>query len=269
MSLLAAIDLQRLADGRFRWEVPDGWQQGRGAWGGLVSAGVGRAIELAEPESTRTLRTLSVHMPGPLGVGPALVSVEPLRIGSGMSTWTIVVTDLATGEPYAHAVGITGAARVPALACDMLTWGTAQPPELPPWEELPILPSSTPGLPRFMQFLELRVAEGLPLAGGVARCAGYARLTDQGTWDAAQLMGMVDAWFPTALLAVDRLRPMATVTYAAHLLVDPATIPAEEPLAFESTMSAAHEGFTSEIRRLWTLDGRLAVENHQSIVIVK
>ncbi len=27
----------RTADGEFSWTVPDGWQQGRGAWGGLVS----------------------------------------------------------------------------------------------------------------------------------------------------------------------------------------------------------------------------------------
>jgi len=29
------------------------------------------------------------------------------------------------------------------------------------------------------------------------------------------------------------------------------------------------EGFTSETRRLWSPDGRLVVENHQSIVVIK
>jgi len=30
-------------DGRFLWDVPDGWQQGRGAFGGIVLAALTRA----------------------------------------------------------------------------------------------------------------------------------------------------------------------------------------------------------------------------------
>ena len=29
----------------WQWNVPDGWQQGRGAWGGLVSGALVQAIE--------------------------------------------------------------------------------------------------------------------------------------------------------------------------------------------------------------------------------
>ena len=57
--------------------------------------------------------------------------------------------------------------------------------------------------------------------------------------------------------------------FGAHLLLDPATIPDGSPHMAEAQMSAAHDGFTSETRRLWTEDGRLAVENHQSIVVIR
>jgi hypothetical protein len=62
---------------------------------------------------------------------------------------------------------------------------------------------------------------------------------------------------------------MATVSFSAHLLIDPTTVDPAEPLAFESWVADAESGFTTETRRLWTSDGRLVVENHQAIVVIK
>jgi len=265
MSFSSATALLRTPEGSLGWEVPDGWQQGRGAWGGLVAGGVVRAVEAHEPDPSRRLRTVSLHLPGPLGVGGATVRVDPLRIGSAMSTWSVTVE--SAGDLCAHAVVLTGSTRVPAETT--LGWGTSAAPPLPPWQDLPLLPTGLPGMPAFMQQLELRPAEGLPLAGTQARCTGYVRFVDQGSWDAAQLVGIVDAWYPTALAALAVQRPLATVTSANHLLLDPETVPAGQPLVYEAAMAAANDGFTTETRRLWTLDGRLAVENHQSVVIIR
>jgi hypothetical protein len=88
-------------------------------------------------------------------------------------------------------------------------------------------------------------------------------------WTAGLVLGLVDAWWPASYVAMSALRPMATVSFSAHLLVDPATLDVEQPLAFESWVSAMEHGFTSETRRLWSPDGRLVVENHQSIVVIK
>lgn len=262
-----ATALERLDDGRYAWDVPDGWQQGRGAWGGLVAGGVAQAAGLHEPDADRVLRTLSVHMSGPLTVGRATVRVEALRVGSGMSTWSVFVQD-AEGEHVAHAVAVTGRERVPELADAVRTWGTADPPPLPAWRDVEAIPTTALGLPTFMQHVELRAVEGLPMSG-TPRCLGFVRFADQGAWDVQQLVSIVDAWYPAAFAIGATPRPMATITYAAHVLVDPSTVPPDEPLGFESHLSAAHAGFTSEIRRLWTPDGRLAVENHQSIVLIR
>ena len=64
------------------------------------------------------------------------------------------------------------------------------------------------------------------------------------------------------------MRPMATVNFAAHLLVNPELLPAEQPLIFESFLLGADAGFISETRRLWTSDGILVLENLQSIALI-
>jgi hypothetical protein len=86
-------------------------------------------------------------------------------------------------------------------------------------------------------------------------------------------MGIIDGWWPASLTLMDSMHPMATVAYSVHLLIDPGTIEPvhmeRSPLLLESSVSSAYGGFTSELRRLWTPDGRLVAENLQSIVVIK
>ena len=270
MSFAAASALQPVEDATFAWEVPDGWQQGRGAWGGLVAAGVARAVEATD--TTRPLRTLSLHLSAPLGVGTATVRVEPVRVGSALSTWQATVAapgETAPGETAAHAVALTGSARAHDLHDAARGWGRAVAPDLPAWDTVTPIPHGLPGMPTFLQHVDLRVVHGHVVQGDDAHAAGYVSFAEPAAWDAAGLLAIVDAWWPTAFVGMEAVRPVATVSYVAHLLVDPASVEPDVPLAYEASLSAAHDGFTSETRRLWTLDGRLAVENHQSIVIIR
>ena len=250
-----------------RWPVPDGWQQGRGAWGGLVVGAMVRAAMQTETDPLRRVRTVSAHLFGPTLAGDARIEVASSRIGSSMSTWSVDVID-ASGEPSANAVVITGRERAVELAAAYGGWGLAQGPQLPDWESIPVAPVRPPIGPVFSGHVEYRVVEGMPFTQGPARTAGWVRFVEQGPWTADQLLGIVDAWWPCAMPALPGPHPMATVSFSAHLLLDPASIPAGVPLMAEAQMSAAHGGFTSETRRLWTPDGRLAVENHQSIVVI-
>lgn len=250
------------------WQVPDGWQQGRGAWGGLVVGAMVRAAMDVESDPLRAVRTVTAHLFGPTLPGAARIDVRPSRIGSSMSTWSIEVVD-ASGEATANAVIITGRERAPDLADAYGTWGLVQCPTLPDWQSLPVAPVRPPIGPVFSEHVEYRVVEGMPFTQGAARTAGWVRFVDQGAWTADQLLGIVDAWWPCAMPALPSPHPMATVSFSAHLLLDPASITPGESLVAEAQISAAHEGFTSETRRLWTADGRLAVENHQSIVVIR
>jgi hypothetical protein len=266
VSFATATVLEPTGDHTFAWDVPDGWQQGRGAWGGLVAAGVVRAVQASD--TARRLRTLSLHLSAPLEVGAATVHVEPVRVGSALSTWQATVESVP-GETAAHAVALTGSPRAHDLHDVARSWGRAVPPDLPPWDTVAPIPHGLPGMPAFLQHVDLRVVHGHMLTSADAYAAGYVSFAEPAAWDAAGLLAIVDAWWPTAFVGMDALRAVATVSYVAHLLVDPVTVEPGVPLAYEASLSSAHEGFTSETRRLWTLDGRLAVENHQSIVIVR
>ncbi len=106
-----------------------------------------------------------------------------------------------------------------------------------------------PGTPVFLQHVDLRVVHGDMLQADEAHAAGYVSFTEPTAWDAAALLAIVDAWWPTAFARMHSVRPVATVSYVAHLLVDPDTVEPGEPLAYEASLSAAHAGFTAETQR--------------------
>jgi hypothetical protein len=116
--------------------------------------------------------------------------------------------------------------------------------------------------------VEVRPLSGAPAAGGRAVTSGWIRYTARTSMTAASVAALVDAWWPASLTALTHLRPLATVSFTANLLIDPATLDVGQALLYEGLVSAAGEGYSSEQRRLWTADGRLVVDNLQSIVVI-
>lgn len=274
MGLLEACSLARVAAdagdeaARFLWEVPDGWQQDRGAWGGLVVAAIVNAGRQCDP--AREVRTVSVQIPAPVLTGPQDVTVTPVKQGSSLSVWSVCVRPAGDGQANAAVVAtgtvLTGAPRVPEL--DTQAWGTAVAPAAPAWEQVPVVEVGPPMGPVFTRHVEFRVLEGIPFSGGEATALGYVRMREQQPWDAATLLGLVDAWWPASLARLPEPHPAATVSFEAHLLVDPAEVP-PVPLRYSSRVLAARQGYTTESRSLWHPDGRLVVENLQSIAIIR
>lgn len=273
MNFDTGSDVRQVADGTFEWNVPDGWLQGRGAWGGLVVAAQVKAAEAAQSviDPTRRIRNTTAHLFGALPAGTARLNVECLRAGSAMTTWQVRLTG-SDGVLASQAVVIAGIRRP---VDDDARWGNAIRPELPDWETLGDIPVRPPFGPEFGAHFSYRAGSGIPGSSGEPTAAGWiAPAPGEGWphWSAATLLGIVDAWWPATYVSASSftdVRPMATVSFSAHLLVDPLSVPGDEPLGFESWVSDAEDGFTSETRRLWTRDGRLAVENHQAIVVVK
>lgn len=251
-----------VADGR--WLVPDGWQQGRGAWGGLVVAAHLRAVHARDPE--RTVRTIGCQIPAPVPTGAHHCEVTPVRVGSGMSTWQSTITGVDSGEVVSVATVLHAQPR--ALADLPSITGTLSRPDAPSAHDVPVIRVAPPLGPVFAERLQFRVVSGIPLSAGEPRCLGWIDVPDGAGWDAFRLLAIVDAWWPCVLVALPTVRPMATVDFTAHLLVDPTTVPTG-PLLVDNRLLAEHEGFTTEVRRLWTADGRLVVENLQSIAVIR
>lgn len=260
-----------LGDGRFAIDIPDGWQQGRGAFGGFVLAILTRASEQVVADPDRPLRSLTAEIVGPAQPGPSEVRVEILRAGTGVTT--VAARLVQGGEVQAHVVGAFGKTRPTFRAPVAL----APPPELagPSWRDIAPPPFFGPPMaPTFAQHVEFRVTGPLPFSGapadGVARTGGWVRLREPGTArDAAYTAAMIDTWWPAMLGTEKAPRAMATLTFALERVSDLHGLDPEAPLFYRGTILAGGGGYAIEQRELWGEDGRLVALNQQTLVIMK
>lgn len=250
-------------DGTFSLEVHDGWQQGRGAFGGLVLGALASAMEASEEDPSRLLRSLTGEIPGPVPVGKATITVETLRRGSGIST--LHARLLAKGEVCAVATAVLGKARV----SDDLRAAVA--PLGPPWRDVPSIPMGEPPSPVFTRHLEYRPTGPFPFTSGTEGvCEGYVRArTRSGDVRSADIVAMCDSYWPSYFARVAMPRPMATIAFALQILVDPSTLDPEEPFFYRAREIANREGFVAERRELFTVSGERVAVNPQTFVIIQ
>ena len=177
----------------FVWQVPEGWQQGRGVFGGLVLAALVRAMEEAvESESPLKLRTITATLCGATVPGEATIEIEFLRLGS--NTTTLAAKLVQGGEVRTHIVGLFGKDREVGELGD---WKTLKAPELPWHEELPIAPMKPPLAPMFTQFMNFQPTSHFPFSGGdELKSLGWVRVKHPGKdRGAAYIAAHADAWW--------------------------------------------------------------------------
>src|SRR3954469_13798505 len=104
--LSLATTPERLGPLSFRAEISDGWQQGRGAFGGLVLGNLTRAMEVVHAAPEWPLRILNAEIVAPVLVGPAELEVEVMRRGSGVATYAARLVQ--NGELLARASAVFG-----------------------------------------------------------------------------------------------------------------------------------------------------------------
>jgi hypothetical protein len=261
-SLDVVTTARRITDSHFVLEVPDGYQQGRGAFGGLTLAAIVRAVDSVHGGPERAVRTLTAELCGPVLPGPAEITIEPLRLGSGTSTVAARITQ--QGELRTHAVLVLGRER----ARDVEHQGIVT-PRLPDWRELSAIADGVLP-PPFAQHFEFRPNGHAPFAGGgEARAAGFIRPRRPGPLrDAAFVTALADAWWPALFPIMSAPRPMATITFTLDLVSSPEGLEPEVPYYHEAQTLVSHAGFAPELRTLWGHDGRLLAINHQTFVIV-
>ncbi|MDX2092103.1 MAG: thioesterase family protein [Kofleriaceae bacterium] len=267
MTLVEVTSPTRTANG-YELTVAPGWQQGRGAYGGLCVASLVRALEERIADPARKLRSLTAELPGPVNAGSADITVDILRAGNSVTTARASLAQ--RGEVKTHAVGVFAASRRSAAG---LAWQELAPPQAPPWNALmPMPPTSSTGPfgpPEFTQHFEYRVVEGIPLSGKPAVTLGWVRAREPGALrDAAFLAAMIDAWWPAAMVRMPTIRPFATITYTLELLGDLAGLDPDAPLLYRGTVPVFGDGYFLETRELWGEDGRLLARNHQTFAVI-
>jgi acyl-CoA thioesterase len=248
---------RRLGPDHFVLDVPDGHQQGRGAFGGLVLSALSRAALARAARDDQSLRTLTAELCGPVLPGEAQIRVELLRAGSGTST--LAVRLVQNDEVQTHAVVVLGRARAREPRID------PAPPAMPAFERCKAVLESA-NLPPFARsFTYWDTAES-----GAAVASGWLRANDPGpVRDAPFLVGMADVWWPALLQTMPVPRPMATLTFTLDILGNCEGLAPDAPLYHEGRTLAVRDGWAPEQRTLWGEDGRLLAINHQTFVVIK
>jgi hypothetical protein len=250
---------------RFSATIPEGWEQGRGAFGGLVVAALIRAMEASEPTPDRSLRSLTAEICGPVLAGEIEIAVRVLRRGSGVTTLAAQIEQ--DGEVAAHAVGVLGRARADRPRRSFLA-----PPSPPPWREVAPLPDPPPAfVPRFARFLEMRNVGPAPFSGAAEpEASGWVRMKNPGAArDAAFLAALADAYWPAIFSVEAATRPVGTIAFTFQPLGTCDGLDPEAPFFNRARVVAEAEGYTVELRELWGEDGRLLALNEQTIAIIR
>jgi hypothetical protein len=277
------VDLSELVRARptdrpdvFWLDVPDGVQQGRGAWGGVASGAMTSAATQVTTRPGQVVRTMSAQLIAPLLTGRATVRTEILREGSATTTVAARV-ESRDGAVLAHGVVVLGSARTGEAMPDGPDWSTVEvPAELAVGpEDIPVLPARPPA-PDFLRQIELRPTAGLPFSGdGGNEARGWLRpVAPVSRVDAALVVALADTWWVAVMARLDRPRPVGTVGFACEVAGDPAAVRVDargrlEPLFHRGRLIAAREGFTVETRELWTASGQLLTWNTQTVAVIK
>ena len=247
--------------------VAAGWEQGKGAFGGLVLGSLVRAIELAEPDPQRTVRAIAGEIPAPVEPGAAQINLVPLRRGGAVSTVRaeLVQRGSSGDEVRAHVVAVTASPRA-----NMPAWQTSVRPEAPDWQQVAVVPVGPPFGPNFGRHFEFRIIHGMPFSGTGPHALGYIRARAPGELrSAAYITALADAWWPCALSVFKAPRPTATLTFALNIINTLDGLDPGAPLLHSAEAEVSSDGYATETRRLWGHDGRLIAINHQTFVIIK
>ena len=223
-----------------QWQVPSGYLQGRGSWGGLAVGAFLDAAIAAVDDTTLRPRSLSSHLLGPLAAGPARIELSVLRRGSATLTVNAVLVALEAGrdgavatEPtiVADAVVVFGAERVPDLDLTGAHWNPHPAPAAldAGWSGLEPVQFPVGVVPEFLHRLSCRPIEGFPhtrglppdVVGWVSPPEGVAIA------DPVIVGALADAWWPSTLVSLTEPRPVATLSFSLELIDLPTT---DEPL---------------------------------------
>lgn len=265
MTFERASRVERLGESQsFTVDVPDGWQQGRGAFGGLVLATLLRAIEACEPDKARAVRTLLGDLAGPVLPGSAEITVTTLRRGANQSN---LRADLRQhGQILAFASAVLSTPRNVGIPNFRPRLGKPPAPETGL-----VLPPGAPGAPVFLRHFEQHVTGPLPWSRGkTAEAAGWIRLREApSVVDAPLLVAYLDSYWPAFFTVADAPRPMATISFTAEIFCDPPTLDPNAPFFYRGRTIAEHEGFQLEERNLYDAEGVLVAANQQTFCVIK
>ena len=208
------------------------------------------------------MRAFDAQLLAPVVPGPVELTITPLREGNAVSTLRCEARQ--GGAVVAHAVAVCAASRP-----DAPRWQRVAPPQPRPWRDDAPLIMPIPPAPVFTQHFEYRTATAFPYGGteGVPVEGWIGPRAPTRIRDAGFVAALADAWWPVVVVEMAVPRPIGTVTFGLEIFL--ADLPADAPLYHRATTPAAADGYVTELRELWTEDGRLVAMNQQVIAVLR
>lgn len=254
----------RVDDSTDTLTIPTGFSQGKATFGGLVVGVCVRSMEARVTPDGRRLRSISSQLLGAPVPGPATIRVRLLRASNTVTTFA---ADLEQGgQVMTHVVGVFGKARATDLG-----WQRLPAPSLPAWSDVEALDLDLSFAPEFTQHFEYRNTGAVPYSGsGSDASAGFFRPRVRcAVRDGAWLACMADVWWLASATSMNEFRAGATLTLNADFHHPVEGLDPEAPLFHRGSSHVLHEGYASETRELWGVDGRLLVSATELIAIIK
>jgi len=261
------IGFQALANGLeadgggYRCHIPQPWRQGRTAYGGLT-AGLCLAAAQKQFSDLPPFRSANINFIGPVS-GPPHFTSRLLRQGRNVTS--VETTAKVGGEIVASVNFIFGGLRESAI-------NVAYPaPDAPKPQDCELFtpPEARGFVPEFFNRFDTRVIKGArPMTGA---SEGYIR-----TWSrhadpasrvgAASLLTIGDALPPAASPLMTKIAPVSSVNWIFTVLTDkPQT--QEGWWHLETNLTAAKGGYSSQVMRIWNIEGELVAEGGQCVAI--
>ena len=251
----------RLDETHFELEVPLSWEQGKGAFGGLVVGALVKAAMQCEPDPVRSFRTVSSEIVGPVKTGTkASIVVELLRRGTGLTAFDVKLSQEGEGV-LARATVTLAKKRTEDHAFDAV-----EKPIIPSFEDALVAPVAPPMGPAFAQHFQFRPTRGFPFSGATESVTeGFISPLACVQWGPAEWVALADCYWPCILALETMPRPTSTIGFTLHLLREPP----RGPLFFRAKTLASRDGYITDVRELFTLDGELVLINPQVFAIVR
>lgn len=241
--------------------ITDNWKQGRTTFGGFTTALMLAAIQKQHP-NLPPLRSTMINFTAPVSEDPR-ITTQVQRTGRNVTTVSAMAT--IGGKTACLAVFTFGQAQtsdiqVPCPAPDV---------PAPDACTAMIPPQAAALAPQFHTNFDLLLIDGDPPVTGSSRgyVHGWVRHRDPAarSGDAA-LLCIADIMPPAVFPMFKRIGPHSSVNWICNFMQDnPQT--EDGWWHAETTVSAADNGYSSQVMRVWNSKGELVIDGMQSVLV--
>ncbi|MCV6592183.1 MAG: thioesterase family protein [Silicimonas sp.] len=260
-SLTEIIANARPEEGGLRFDMAPNWTQGRTAFGGFTTALMIAGVERLNADLP-PLRSAMINFTAPVAAPPRVTS-EILRQGRNMTT--IAARAQSGGKLAATATFSFGQPQTSRLSHDLPAEAAPAPDT---GRALTYEGARFPAPAFFGNFEMIPLNGDTPFSGSdEIRIRVWARHKDPAQHDSLPGLLAIADFLPPVVLPRLSVRAMnSSVNWMVNLLPE---IPRTRDgwWLIESRLSAGHNGYSSQIMRVWNTEGALVIDGMQSVVI--